>query len=75
MHLFKLKIISTHDNLTKPECASLKIFKGKEKFSFQKKNQKQNNNNNNNKPDKSRGVVIINKHDYIHEVETMLTGN
>ena len=27
------------------------------------------------KPDKSRGVVVINKHDYIHEGETMLKGN
>ena len=60
--LSKTKIISTHDNWTKPERQALKSLREKKHLVFQK-------------PDKSRGVVIINRHDYIHEGETMLKGN
>ena len=62
LELSKTKLISTHDNLTKPERQALKSLGEKKHLVFQK-------------PDKSRGVVIINKHDYIHEGETMLKGN
>ena len=48
--------------MTKPERQALKSLREKKHSVFQK-------------PDKSRGVVIINKHDYIHEGETMLKGN
>ena len=48
--------------MTKSERQALKSLKEKKHLVFQK-------------PDKSRGVVVINKHDYIHEGETMLKGN
>ena len=41
MHLFKLKIISTHDNLTKPERASPKIQKKYLVFKKQQQQQQQ----------------------------------
>ena len=62
LELSKTKLICIHDNLTKPERQALKSLRKKKHLVFQK-------------PDKSRGVVIINKHDYIHEGETMLKGN
>ena len=58
----KIKNKKTHDNLTKSERQALKSLRQKKHLVFQK-------------PDKSRGVVVINKHDYIHEGETMLKGN
>ena len=62
VELSKITNRKTHDNLTKIERQALKSLREKTHLVFQK-------------PDKSRGVVVINKHDYIHEGETMLKGN
>ena len=62
LELSKTKIINTQDNLTKPEHQALISLRKKKHLVFQK-------------PDKSRGVVIINKHGFIYEGETMLKGN
>ena len=61
LSLFKHKIKNkkTHDNLTKTERQALKSLREKKHLVFQK-------------PDKSCGVVVINKHDYIHEGEAMV---
>ena len=52
---------------------SLTCLRKQKHLVFQKK-QKQKNKKKK-KTDKSRGVVIISKHNYIHESETMLKGN
>ena len=62
LELSKIKNNITHDNLTKPERQALKSLREKKHLVFQK-------------PDKSRGIVVINKTDYIHEGEFMLGGN
>ena len=62
LELSKINNENIHDNLTKPERQALKSLKEKKHLVFQK-------------PDKSRGVVVINKNDYIHEGKTMLTGS
>jgi len=62
LDLSKLRISQVHDNLTKPERQALKSLREKKHLVFQK-------------PDKSRGIVVINKEDYIREGEIMLRGN
>ena len=62
LELSKIKTRNIHDNLTKNERQAIKSLKEKKHLVFQK-------------PDKSRGIVVINKTDYIHEGETMLQGN
>ena len=54
LELSKTQIKDVHDNLTKTERQALKSLREKIHLVFPK-------------PDKSRGVVVINKHDYIHE--------
>ena len=52
LELTKIKNRNVHDNLTKPERQAIKSLKEKKHLVFQK-------------PDKSHGVVVINKNDYI----------
>ena len=61
LELSKIKNINVHDNLTNLRQA-LKSLREKTHLVFRK-------------PDKSRGIVVINKEDYIREGETMLRGN
>ncbi len=61
LELAKIDTRNTKSNLTKTERQALKSLKDKKHLIFQK-------------PDKSRGVVVINKNDYIHEGEIMLKG-
>jgi hypothetical protein len=62
LDLSKLKISHVNDNLTKPERQALKSLRNKNHLVFQK-------------PDKSRGIVVLSKEDYIHEGKIMLRGN
>ena len=62
LELSKTQIRDVHDNLTKTERQALKSVRENKHLVFQK-------------PEKSRGVVVINKYYYLHECETMLKGN